>query len=242
MKVVIIGGTGLIGRKLSILASQNHDVVSAARPRVEQASGAGVAEALTGAHARRRQVLSFEERDVLEFFRTSTGNLLGAAKAAGVAHYRAAVRRRRRSHPRQRHLRAKRVQEQLIEAGGVPYTILRDLFFGNSSMRSQQWVRRAMPFICPPRNSSPLQRRRRGGDLRRSRRGLENAAVELAGPEASSPAEFIQSFLSSKGGARKVIPTPTPRITAPCSARTASLRSGHSTPRSTRFADWSRAS
>src|SRR5262245_48054935 len=87
MKVVIVGSTGLIGRKLAaILKSKGHEIVGASPSTgVDSVSGEGVAEALAGANV----VIdvtnspSFEEHAALEFFRRSTGNLLSAAKAAG---------------------------------------------------------------------------------------------------------------------------------------------------------------
>ena len=129
MKVVIIGGTGLIGRKLgAILKSKGHEIVSAAPSTgVDSVTGRGVAEALSGADTvvDVSNSPSFEEHAALEFFRRSTYNLLTAAKAAIVEHYVAlsvvGAERIRDS----AYIRAKRVQEELIEAGGVPYSILR---------------------------------------------------------------------------------------------------------------------
>ena len=129
MKVVIIGGTGLIGRKLAAkLESGGYEVVAAAPSTgVNSLTGEGLEEALTRANVvvDVTNSPSFEDNAVMDFFRTSTGNLLSATKAAGVSHYIAlsvvGADRIRDSG----YLRVKRVQEGLIEASGVPYTILR---------------------------------------------------------------------------------------------------------------------
>src|SRR6476646_11674917 len=129
MKVVIIGGTGLIGRKLATkLRSAGHHVVAASPSTgVNSFTGEGLKKVLTGANVVVDVTNSpaFEDNAVLDFFRSSTEHLLSTAAAAGVSHYTAlsvvGSDRIRDSG----YLRAKRVQEELIEAGGVPYTVLR---------------------------------------------------------------------------------------------------------------------
>src|SRR5262245_60736212 len=129
MKVVIIGGTGLIGRKLATkLQSAGHHVVAASPSTgINSVTGEGLKKVLTGANVvvDVTNSPSFEDNAVLDFFRSSTEHLLSAAAAAGVSHYIAlsvvGSDRIRDSG----YLRAKRVQEELIEAGGIPYTILR---------------------------------------------------------------------------------------------------------------------
>ena len=129
MKVVIIGGTGLIGRKVAAkLQSGGHDVVAASPSTgVNSLTGEGLEEVLRGSNVvvDVTNSPSFEDNAVLDFFRTSTGHLLSAAAAAGVSHYVAlsVVGSDRISDSG--YLRAKRVQEGMIEAGGVPYTVLR---------------------------------------------------------------------------------------------------------------------
>lgn len=129
MKVVIIGGSGLIGRKLGvILKSKGHDVVSASPSTgVDSVSGAGVAEALNGADVvvDVTNSPSFEDAAVLNFFRASTGNLLKFAKEVGVAHYIALSVVGSDRIGDSGYLRAKRAQEEMIEGAGVPFTIVR---------------------------------------------------------------------------------------------------------------------
>ena len=123
MNVVIIGGTGLIGRKLAVkLQSRGHQFVSASPSTgVNSLIGEGVQGELTGADVvvDVTNSPSFEDNTVLKFFRTSTEHLLSASAAAGVSHYVAlsivGVDRIRDSG----YLRAKRVQDELMEAGGV---------------------------------------------------------------------------------------------------------------------------
>jgi uncharacterized protein YbjT (DUF2867 family) len=129
MKIVVIGGTGLIGSKVvQDLRGRGHDVVAAAPDTgVNTITGEGLDQALEGA-----QVVvdvanspSFEDRAVLEFFRTSGGNLLKAEANAGVGHHVALTIVGADRNPDSGYLRAKVAQEQLIEDAGVPYTIVR---------------------------------------------------------------------------------------------------------------------
>ncbi len=128
MKIVVIGGTGLIGSNLvKQLTKAGHvAVVAAPSTGVDTLTGEGVANAVAGA-----QVLvdvsnspSFEEKAVLEFFTTSTRTLLDAARAAGVGHYVAVSIVGTELLPDSPYLRAKVAQEELIRAGGVPYSIV----------------------------------------------------------------------------------------------------------------------
>src|ERR1043166_2421926 len=127
MKIVVIGGSGLIGSKtVPILRARGHEVVAASsKTGVNTITGAGLTETLAGA-----QVVidltnspSFEDRAVLEFFQTSGRNLLAAEAAAGVRHRVALSIVGIERTPDNGYFRAKLAQEKLIEASGVPYTI-----------------------------------------------------------------------------------------------------------------------
>jgi uncharacterized protein YbjT (DUF2867 family) len=247
MKVVIIGGTGLIGRKLAaILKSNGHEIVSASPSTgVDSVSGKGVAEALTGANLAIdvTNSPSFEEHAVLEFFRRSTENLLSAAQAAGVAHYIAlsivGSDRIRDS----AYLRAKRMQEELIEAGGVPYSILRATqFFEFLDAIAEAGTEGNVVYLSPSR-FQPIA----ADDVAATLADIataapKNGAVELAGPESSSLAEFIQAYLSSKGDVRKVIPDPDAKYFGAVLDEDGLAPVGQFIPGPTRFADWARAS
>lgn len=213
MKVVVIGGSGLIGQKLvAILRRQGHEAVAASPSSgVNALTGAGLAGALVGA-----QVVvdvsnspSWEDAAVLEFFGTSTRNLLAAEAAAGVRHHVALSVVGADRMPDSGYMRAKVHQEELIEAGGVPYTIVRATQF--------------FEFLGPIADSGA-----EGDTVRLSTAPMQplaaddvaagladvavgaplNATVELAGPEKMSIAEFVGRFLAASGDKRTVIADP----------------------------------
>src|SRR3984893_354347 len=129
MKIVVIGGTGLIGSKtVAILRQGGHEVVAGSpKSGVNTITGEGVKEAVAGA----KVVIdlanspSFEDKAVLEFFETAGRNLLPAEAAAGVRHHVALSIVGTDRTPDNGYFRAKVAQEKLIEASGIPYTIIR---------------------------------------------------------------------------------------------------------------------
>src|SRR6516225_9072115 len=132
MKIVVIGGTGLIGSKtVAILRQGGHEVVAASpKSGINTITGEGLKAAVAGA-----QVVidlanspSFEEKAGLEFFQTSGGNLVAAEAAAGIRHHvvLSIVGTDRSDNG---YFRAKVAQEKLIEASGIPYTIIRSTQF-----------------------------------------------------------------------------------------------------------------
>src|SRR5215204_1908222 len=129
MKIVVIGGSGLIGSKLvRKLLEHGHQVVPASPASgVNTLTGEGLAEALAGASVvvDVSNSPSFEDAAVLAFFQTSTGNLLAAEAEAGVGHHVALSIVGIDRSPNSGYFRAKLAQEQLIEAGPIPYTIVR---------------------------------------------------------------------------------------------------------------------
>ena len=129
MKIVVIGGSGLIGKKLvPILRERGHEAVSASPSSgVNALTGEGLAEALAGANVvvDVSNSPSWADDAVMEFFDTSTRNLLAAETAAGVGHHVALSVVGADRMPDSGYMRAKVDQEGLIEAGGVPYTIVR---------------------------------------------------------------------------------------------------------------------
>jgi uncharacterized protein YbjT (DUF2867 family) len=129
MKITVIGASGLIGTKVvDLLTADGHDVVAASRSTgVDVLTGEGLTEALSGADALVdvANSPSFEDDPVMEFFSTSTTNLVAAAKAAGVGHYVALSIVGVDGLPDSGYMRAKVVQEKVITESGLPYTILR---------------------------------------------------------------------------------------------------------------------
>ena len=132
MKIVVIGGTGLIGSKVvAKLKQKGHDLLAAApNTGVNTITGAGLKEAMAGT-----QVVidlanspSFEDKAVLQFFETSGRNVLAAEAAAGVRHH-VALSIVGTDRSDNGYFRAKVAQEKLIKASGIPYTIIRSTQF-----------------------------------------------------------------------------------------------------------------
>src|SRR4051794_32397919 len=133
MKIVVIGGSGLIGTKLvKRLRDTGHEVFAASPTSgVNTVTGEGLAETLLGA-----QVVvdvanspSFEDKEVLDFFETSGRNVLAAEAVAGVRHHLALSVVGTERLQESGYFRAKKVQEDLIKASGIPYTILHSTQF-----------------------------------------------------------------------------------------------------------------
>lgn len=133
MKIVVIGGSGLIGSKtVERLRKKGHDVLAASpNSGVNTITGEGLAEAVAGA----RVVVdlanspSFEDKAVMDFFRTSGRNLLGAEKTAGVQHHIALSVVGTERLQGSGYFRGKKAQEDLIRESGVPYTIVHSTQF-----------------------------------------------------------------------------------------------------------------
>jgi uncharacterized protein YbjT (DUF2867 family) len=162
MKIVVIGGTGLIGSKtVAILRRGGHEAVAASpNTGVNTITGEGLKEAVAGA-----QVVidlanspSFEDKAVLEFFETSGRNLLAAEAAAGVRHHVALSIVGTDRTPDNGYFRAKVAQEKLVETSGIPYTIIRSTKSWNSSVLSPLQVRMETWSGFRPAFSSPSRR------------------------------------------------------------------------------------
>jgi uncharacterized protein YbjT (DUF2867 family) len=129
MKIVVVGGTGALGSKVvDTLKERGHDPVAASpRTGVNALTGEGLTEALTGAGVvvDVANAPSFDDDPVMEFFTTSTTNLLAAAKNTGVGHYVAVSIVGCDQIPDSGYMRAKAAQEKLIEQAGIPYSIVR---------------------------------------------------------------------------------------------------------------------
>lgn len=210
MKIVVIGGTGLIGSKLvDSLRRQGHDVVAASPSTgVNTITGEDVAEAVAGA-----QVVvdvanspSFEDKAVLEFFETSGRNLLAAEKVAGVGHHVALSVVGSDRSPESGYLRAKLVQERLIEASGIPYTILRATqffeFVGRIAQSSAvgQMVR-VSPALLQPIAADDVVAALAEVALAAPLNGM----VEVAGPEKIPLDDLVGIFLHATDDTRQVV-------------------------------------
>jgi uncharacterized protein YbjT (DUF2867 family) len=210
MKIVVIGGSGLIGTKLvNRLREKGHEVVAASpESGVNTITGEGLTQALAGA-----QVVvdvanspSFEDKAVLEFFETSGRNLMTAEAAAGVGHHLALSVVGTERLPESGYLRAKMAQENLIKASGIPYTILHSTQFfefisGIIKSATEGDVIRLSPALLQPIASddvvAALAELAVGPPL--------NATVEVAGPEACPLDKIARKFLAASGDRRQVI-------------------------------------
>jgi uncharacterized protein YbjT (DUF2867 family) len=215
MKIVVIGGTGLIGSKtVAILRQGGHDVVAASpNTGVNTITGAGVKEAITGA-----QVVidlanspSFEDRAVLEFFETSERNLLPAEAAAGVRHH-VALSIVGTDRSDNGYFRAKVAQEKLIKASGIPYTIIRSTqfmeFLGAIADSSADGnMVRVSPGLFQPIAADDVAAIVADVALAAPRNGI----VEIAGPERAPFNEFVARYLKAVGDPRKVVRDPEAR-------------------------------
>jgi uncharacterized protein YbjT (DUF2867 family) len=210
MKIVVIGGTGLIGSKLVALLRQRGQEVLPASPDsgVNTLTGAGLPEALAGA-----QVVvdvanspSFEDAAVMSFFQTAGRNLLAAEKVAGVRHHIALSVVGSDRLPDSGYLRAKVAQENLIKSSGVPYTILRSTQFFEFVGRiadegtSGNTVRVPNALIQPIVSDDVVAVL---ADIALAQPA--NGTVEVGGPERFRFDAFIERALISKQDQRTVV-------------------------------------
>jgi len=210
MKIVVIGGSGLIGTKLvKRLRQGGHEVVAASPSSgVNSVTGEGLADALAGA-----QVVvdvanspSWEDKAVLAFFEASTRNLLAAEASAGVGHHVALSVVGTDRLLDSGYFRAKMAQETLIEASEVPYTLVRATQFFEFLSGIAQLGTDGQTVRLPPVLFQPIAADDVAAALADFALGAPvNGMVEIAGPERSSLAEFVQRFLSAKRDARKVV-------------------------------------
>jgi uncharacterized protein YbjT (DUF2867 family) len=213
MKIVVIGGTGRIGKKLiPLLRGRGHEAVSASPSSgVNTLTGEGLAGALAGANVvvDVTNSPSWEDAAVMEFFDKSTRNLLAAEAAAGVKHHIALSVVGADRMPDSGFMRAKVNQEKVIEASGASYSIVRATQFFEflgyiaDSGAEGDTVRLStapMQPVAADDVAAALADVAAGAPL--------NATVELAGPEAASIAEFVGRFMAASGDKRKVIADP----------------------------------
>jgi uncharacterized protein YbjT (DUF2867 family) len=216
MKIVVVGGSGLIGKKLvAILRKRGHEVVAASPSSgVNSVTGEGLAQALAGASVvvDVTNSPSWEDAAVLKFFETSTRNLLAAERAAGVGHHVAlsVVGADRMSD--NGFMRAKVAQEGLIKAGQVPYTIVRATQFFEFLGGIADSGAAGDTIRLPTAPMQPLA----ADDVAAALADVVveppvNGTVELAGPEVLSIAAFVGRYLAATGDKRAVVPDPQAR-------------------------------
>src|SRR5205807_2955047 len=212
MKIVVIGGTGLVGSKtVPILRQRGHEVVAASpNTGVNTITGEGLKEALAGT-----QVVidlanspSFEDKAVLEFFETSGHNLLAAEAAAGVRHH-VALSIVGTDRSDNGYFRAKVAQEKLIEASGIPYTIIRatqlmEFLGGIAASSADGNIVRLSPGLFQPIAADDVAPIVAEVALAAPRNGI----VEIAGPERAPFNEIVARYLKAVGDPREVVSDP----------------------------------
>lgn len=209
MKIVVIGGTGLIGTKTgALLRRDGHEVVAASpNTGVNTITGEGLEEALAGA-----QVVidlanspSFEDKAVLEFFETSGRNLLAAEATAEVRHH-VALSIVGTDRTDNGYFRAKVVQERLIEASGIPYSIIRSTQFmeflgGIADSSADGDIIRIPPVLFQPVAADDVAVNVADVAFQAPRKGI----VEIAGLERALFDEIVARYLKAVGDPRQVV-------------------------------------
>jgi uncharacterized protein YbjT (DUF2867 family) len=210
MKIVVIGGTGLIGTQVvNKLRTLGHDVVAGSPATgINAVTGEGLAPALAGA-----QVVvdvanspSFADQAVLDFFETSGRNLLQAEREAGVKHHVALSVVGTDRLAESGYFRGKIAQEKLVKAGPVPYTIVRATQFfefvpGIAQAATQGQVVRLSPALFQPMASGDVAQAVADAALGQP----VNGTVEVAGPQRVKLSELVARFLQAKNDPRQVV-------------------------------------
>lgn len=210
MKIVVVGGSGLIGSKLvKRLRKQGHAVLAASPSSgVNTVTGEGLAEGLAGA-----QVVvdvsnspSWEDKAVLEFFETSTRNLLATEAAAGVRHHVALSVVGTDRLVESGYFRAKMAQENLIKASTVPYTIVRATQFFEFVKGIAQSATDGQAVRLPPALVQPIFSDDVAAALAEiTRREPVNGMIEIAGPERIRLDKLVERFLMATQDPREVV-------------------------------------
>jgi uncharacterized protein YbjT (DUF2867 family) len=215
MKIVVIGGTGLIGSKtVAILREEGHEVVAGSpKSGVNTITGKGLKEAMAGAQVAidLANSPSFEDKAVLEFFETSGRNLL-AAEAAAVVRHHVALSIVGTDRSDNGYFRAKVAQEKLIKTSGIPYTIIRATqfmeFLGAIADSSADGnIVRLPPGLFQPIAADDVAAVVAEVALAAPRNGI----VEIAGPERAPFNEIVARYLKAVGDPRQVVRDPEAR-------------------------------
>ena len=213
MKLVIIGGTGLVGSRLVTgLREHGHEAVPASPATgVNTLTGEGLAEVLQGASVvvDVSNSPSFEDAAVMEFFTTSTRNLLMQAAAAGVRHYVALSVVGTERIPDSPYLRAKNAQETLIKGAGIPYSIVHATQFFEFIMRIADEATDGTTVRLPPVLIQPMAADDVAKAVGRIAVGTPlNGTVDVAGPQPFRFDELIRQGLGARNDSRTVIADP----------------------------------
>lgn len=211
MKIVIIGGTGLIGSKtVERLRLRGHEVIAASpNTGVNTITGEGLAEALEGVEVviDLANSPSFEDKAVMDFFETSGRNLLAAERIAGVRHHIALSIVGTERLQESGYFRAKLTQEKLIKASGIPYTIVHSTQFMEFLSGIAQSGTVGDAVHLSPAYVQPIA----SDDVAEAMTDVAlappvNGTIEIAGPERSRLSDLVARYLKATGDARTVVP------------------------------------
>lgn len=243
MKIVIIGGTGLIGTQLvRQLKQEGHEVIAAAPSTgVNSLTGEGLGHALAGAAVvvDVTNAPSFEDRAVLNFFETSTKNLLAEEAKSGVGHHIALSVVGTERVSSSGYFRAKRAQEVLIEASKIPYTIVQATQFFEflrtiADVATQGTVVRVPPALMQPIAAADVTL----GLAQIAVALPTNRTIAIAGPEAFRFEAIIKQVLTAHGDHRQVVEDPGARYFGGMLDEKSLVPAGEAVLGSTRFQSW----
>jgi uncharacterized protein YbjT (DUF2867 family) len=243
MKIVVIGGTGLIGSKVvSKLGEHGHEAVAASPDSgVNTLTGEGLADVLQGADTvvDVSNSPSFEDAAVLNFFTTSTRNQLAAEKEAGVGHHVALSVVGTERLAESGYFRAKIAQEKLIRESGVPYSIVHATQFFEFVKSIAQAATDGNTVRLSPALIQPMAAEDVATAVARTAVGSpQNATIEVAGPEQFCLDELIRKGLSFQGDPREVVTDPNARYFNALLQDRELLPGNEATIYSTRFEEW----
>jgi uncharacterized protein YbjT (DUF2867 family) len=243
MKIVVIGGTGLIGSKVvAQLGEQGHQAVAASPDSgVNTLTGEGLAEVLEGAEVvvDVSNAPSWEDDAVMEFFRTATGNLLAAEAAAGVGHHVALSVVGTERLIESGYFRAKLAQEELIEGSSVPWSLVRATQFYEFVQRIADDATDGGTVRLPPALIQPMA----ADDVARAVCRVAvgpplKAMVEVAGPEQFRLDELVRGALRTRNDPRTVVADPQARYFGINPGERTLIPGPGARLAETRFADW----
>jgi uncharacterized protein YbjT (DUF2867 family) len=243
MKIIVIGGHGRVGSKIvGELVEHGHDAVAAGPQNgVDTITGEGLAAALDGADV----VIdvsnspSFEDDAVMDFFQTSTRNILAAEKTAGVGHHVAMSVVGADRLPDSGYLRAKVAQEELIEAATIPYSIVRSTQFYEFVDSIVAAAGDGDTVRVPSASIQPIAAVDAARAVGRVAAGTPvDGVVEIGGPEPLGFDELVRRALSARNDPRHVVADPDTTYFGTKLTDTSLLPGDHAQLGETRFEDW----
>ncbi|KAA2239594.1 SDR family oxidoreductase [Chitinophaga agrisoli] len=213
MKIVVIGGTGLIGSKLvTRLRAHGHEVIPASpNSGVNTITGEGLAEVMEGTDivVDLANSPSFEDKAVMEFFETSGKNLMAAETAANIKHHVALSVVGTERPPGNGYFRAKMAQENIIRASGIPYTIVHSTQFFEFLGGIAASAAKGEDIHLPPAAIQPISSDDVADAMADVTLGQPiNGMVEIAGPEKFGMADLVGIYLNRVNDPRSVVSDP----------------------------------